>query len=69
MRFTILLEGSPGSEALRAFHEELARAGVLLEADGRKTLIEVRSREEALEWVRRCPHVAGDKPEIEELPC
>jgi hypothetical protein len=67
MRFTI--KAALGGEAMASFHEELARAGVLLDAAGDKTLIEARSREEALEWARRCPTLAGDRPEIEELPC
>jgi hypothetical protein len=83
-----------------AFHEELARAGVLLDANGLKpsgqgwriryqddqrhvidgpfaetkeliagyTLIQVRSREEAMEWARRFPAPfgrTGDGGEIE----
>lgn len=105
MRFMIIVkscdefeaETSPAAdEALMAemvrFHEEMARAGVLLDgsglhpsrkgwrvhhgADGTKrivdgpfaeskeliagyTLIQVRSREEALEWSRRFPNPAG----------
>lgn len=98
MRFMILVKASPESEAgvmpeqerfeeMADYHEELARAGVLLDAsglhpsskgwrirfsDGERTvvdgpfaetkeliagytLIEVRSREEAMEWARRFP--------------
>jgi hypothetical protein len=76
---------------MAAFHEELARAGVLLDASGLQpssagfrvewdgrgqrvvdgpfaeskelvagyTLIQVRSREEALEWARRYPNPMG----------
>ncbi|WP_326541559.1 YciI family protein [Pseudorhodoferax sp.] len=86
--------------AMAAYHEELARAGVLLDAAGLKpqsagwrirygagdqrtvidgpfaeakelvagyTLIQVRSREEALEWARRFPNPvgAGQPAEIE----
>ena len=100
MRFMIIVRATPDSEAgifpppddglmaeMGAFHEELAKAGVLLDANGLKpssagwrirhengqrrvidgpfaetkeliagyTLIQVRSREEALEWSRRFP--------------
>ncbi len=101
MRFMIIVKATPESEAGRfppdmaelmaamaAYHEELAQAGVLLDAaglqpssrgwriryDGRQrrvvdgpfaetkelvagyTLIQCRSREEALEWTRRFPN-------------
>ncbi len=100
MRFMIIVKATADSEAgvmppaslvtqMGAFHEELARAGVLLDgaglkasshgwrvgiaADGRRrildgpfaetqeliagyTLIQVRSRDEALEWSRRYPN-------------
>lgn len=102
MRFMILVKASEASEAgempdesmmasMTAYHEELARAGVLLDAsglqptskawrvryagDGRTvidgpfteskelvagyTTIQVRSREEAEEWVRRFPNPGG----------
>ena len=105
MRFMIIVRSIPEFEAettpspdpavfdaMLRFHEELARAGVLLDAsglhpsrkgwrveysaDGSKrvvdgpfaeakeliagyTLIQVRSREEALEWSRRFPNPAG----------
>jgi hypothetical protein len=86
---------------MAAYHEELARAGVLLdgsglhpsrtgwrihydETGGRQvvdgpfaeakeliagyTLIQVRSREEAMEWSRRFPNPAGQgKPAVIEL--
>jgi hypothetical protein len=110
MRFMILVKATADSEAGRmpseallatmgAFHEELARAGVLLDANGLKssrngfrvcydgeqrrvidgpfaeskelvagyTLIEVRSRDEALEWARRFPNpsIDGGAAEIE----
>jgi len=77
---------------MAAYHEELARAGVLLDANGLKpthsgwrvrydgarrsiidgpfteskeliagyTLIQVNSREEALEWARRFPNPVGE---------
>jgi hypothetical protein len=79
------------------YHEELQRAGVLLDASGLKpsskgwrvkysgakralidgpfaeakeliagyTLIQVKSREEAMEWARRFPNPAGDGKEGE----
>jgi hypothetical protein len=99
MRFMILVKASPGSEvpdesvitAMADYHEQLAKAGVLLDAaglqpsargwrirhaDGRRvvidgpfaeaselvaayTLIQVHSREEALEWTRRFPALPG----------
>lgn len=113
MRFMIIVKATPDSEAgrwpedsdklfeaMRVYHEELAKAGALLDgsglhpsskgwrirygADDRRTvidgpfaeskeliagytLIQVRSREEALEWSRRFPNPVGfNKPaEIE----
>ncbi|WP_372656394.1 YciI family protein [Hydrogenophaga sp.] len=107
MRFMIIVKSCPEFEAdtvppsapdealfgeMAAYHEELARAGVLLEgaglhpsrtgwrvhyaADGQRsvvdgpfaeakeliagyTLIQVRNRDEALEWSRRFPNPAG----------
>ena len=102
MRFMIIVKASQESEAgvmpedeliaeMAAYHEQLAKAGVLREAsglqrsakgwrikyDGAKrtvvdgpfaetkeliagyTLIEVASREEALEWTKRFPNPAG----------
>lgn len=100
MRFMIIVKASADSEAgvmpspallarMAAFHEELARAGVLLDGAGLKatshgwrvrigaggqrrivdgpfaetheliagyTLIQVRSRDEAIEWSRRYPN-------------
>jgi hypothetical protein len=101
----IIVKATPASETgvfppnmaelmavMETFHEELARAGVLLDAtglapsaqgwriryDGQKrqvidgpfaeskeliagyTLIQVRSREEALEWTRRFPNPVGE---------
>lgn len=99
MRFMIIVRGNALSEsgampdddlmaAMAAYHEELAKAGVLLDATGLQptskgwrihygaggtrqiidgpfteskelvagyTIIQVRSREEALEWTRRFP--------------
>jgi hypothetical protein len=112
MRFMIIVKATPDSEAGRfppdsaqlfaamgQYHQQLAQAGVLLDASGLQpsskgwrvryegskatvadgpftqsrelvagyTLIQVRSREEALEWTRRFPNPVGaDKPaEIE----
>jgi hypothetical protein len=111
MRFMIIVKANADSEAgvmppasllaeMGAFHEELARAGVLLDgaglkasthgwrvamaADGQRrildgpfaetkeliagyTLIQVRSRDEALEWSRRYPNptLHGSACEIE----
>lgn len=110
MRFMIMVKATPISEAGRlpdddtlmqdmgAFHEELARAGVLLDANGLRpsrqgwrirydrdgarrivdgpfaetkellagyTLIQVRSRDEAMEWARRFPAPFGRGVECE----
>lgn len=102
MRFMIIVKASKASEAgalpdeamltrMTVYHEELARAGVLLDASGLHpsskgwrvryvggepvvvdgpfseskelvggyTMIQVRSREEAEEWVRRFPNPGG----------
>jgi hypothetical protein len=113
MRFMIIVKANADSEAgvmptpaqlaeMDAFHEELARAGVLLDlaglkarshgwrvaidADGTRrvldgpfteskellagyTLIQVRSRDEAIEWSRRFPNPTpdGSACEIEVL--
>jgi hypothetical protein len=103
MRYMIIVKATaeseagvmPGEELLRqmgAFHEEMAKAGILRDASGLKpsasgwrikyagdrislvdgpfaetkelvagyTIIEVRSREEAIEWSRRFPNPAVD---------
>lgn len=115
MRFMIIVKATPESEAeegpagtvpdealmaeMAEYHEELQRAGVLLEGNGLKpsskgfrvrydgkqrrivdgpfaeakelvagyTLIQVKSRDEALEWARRFPNPngAGRPAEIE----
>ncbi|MGC3873950.1 YciI family protein [Halomonas sp. GXIMD04776] len=108
MRYMIIVKATQDSEAgvmpgedllarMAAYHEELAKAGVLLDGsgllpsstgwrvryDGDKrtlidgpftesmelitgyTLIQVRSREEAAEWVRRFPNPAIDGGEAE----
>lgn len=104
MRFMIIVKSCPAFEAevtpaapeelmaeMAAYHEELMRAGVLLDGSGLHpsrtgwrvhygpegkrivdgpfaeakeliagyTLIQVRSREEAMEWSRRFPNPAG----------
>jgi hypothetical protein len=109
MRFMIIIKATPLTEAGRfgedsdklfqamaTYHEELARAGALLDASGLQpsskgwrvqydgkqrtivdgpfteskelvagyTLIQTRTREEALEWTRRFPN-----PEGEGIPC
>ena len=114
MRFMIIVRATPDTEAgifpeddalmaaMAAYHEELSRAGVLLDAaglqpsskgwrirhgrDGRRTvvdgpfaeakeliagytLIQVRSRDEAMEWTRRFPAPFDGIPcEIEVRP-
>jgi hypothetical protein len=108
MRFMIMVKASPASEAgtlpeerliaaMADYHEQLAHAGVLLDANGLQpssrgwrvrwaggrqsvvdgpfaetreliagyTLIQVRSREEALEWSRRFPAPHGDGVDAE----
>lgn len=104
MRFIIMVRATDKTEAgvlpedalisaMATYHEELAKAGVLLDAsgfhpsakgwrvryeDGRRTivdgpfaetkeliagytLIQVRSREEAMEWARRFPSPMGER--------
>jgi hypothetical protein len=108
MRFMIIVKASAASEAgvmpeqsliaeRAAYHEQLARAGVLLDGSGLRpsadgwrirytggqrsvvdgpfaetkeliagyTLIQVRSRDEALEWARRCPPPQGPTADAE----
>lgn len=105
MRFMIIVKATPDSEAGRfppnpeplfaamaSYHEELAKAGALLDASGLQpsskgwrvqyegskrtlvdgpftetkeliggyTLIQARSREEAMEWSRRFPNPVGE---------
>lgn len=103
MRFMILVKATKDTEngvmpgaalfaAMAGFHEQLAKAGVLLDASGLQpsakgwrvqysgaqrhvidgpfaeakelvagyTLIQTRSRDEALEWTRRFPNPAAD---------
>jgi hypothetical protein len=110
MRFMIIVKATRDSEAgvmpeekliaeMAAYHEELAKAGALLDASGLKpastgwrikysggkrtvvdgpfaetkelvagyTLIQVKSREEALDWTKRFPNpaIGGKEGEIE----
>ena len=108
MRFMIIVKATKDSEAgvipeeamfaeMAAYHEELAKAGVLLAADGLQasskgfrveykgnrrtvvdgpfaetkeliagfTMIQVKSREEAVEWAKRFPNPAGADCHIE----
>jgi hypothetical protein len=108
MRFMIIVKATTESEQgctpsaallaeMAGYHEELARAGVLLDGSGLKpsgqgwrvhyspcgrtvtdgpftetkeliagyTLIQVRSRDEALEWTRRFPNPRGDGRDAE----
>ncbi|MGH8531583.1 MAG: YciI family protein [Gammaproteobacteria bacterium] len=108
MRFMIIVKATKDSEAgvmpeeklmaaMATYHEELAKAGVLLDASGLQpsakgwrvkysggkrtvidgpftetkeliagyTLIQVKSREEAVEWARRFPNPAVDGKEGE----
>ena len=108
MRFMLIVKANADSEAgvmpaepllreMTAFHEELAKAGVLLDASGLKpssagwriryrggrrsvidgpftetkdliagyTLIQVRSRDEAMEWARRYPAPMGPLADAE----
>ncbi|MCD6079220.1 MAG: dehydrogenase [Ramlibacter sp.] len=105
MRFMIIVKATPDSEAGRfppnpeplfqamaTYHEELARAGVLLDASGLQpsskgwrvqfdgnrrtvidgpfteskeliagyTMIQTRTRDEAIEWSRRFPNPVGE---------
>lgn len=105
MRYMIIVKATPETEKgvfpphmaelmqqMEVFHQELAQAGVLLDASGLKpssegwriryqgkerkvidgpfaeskeliagyTLIQVRSRDEALEWTRRFPNPVGE---------
>ena len=105
MKFMIIVKATPDSEAglfppdaesmfqeMAAYHEELAKAGVLLDASGLQpsskgwrvrydgqqrtvrdgpfteskeliagyTVIQVRNRDEALEWSRRYPNPVGE---------
>ncbi len=108
MRFMVLVKANRDSEAgvlpdekilteMGKYNEELAKAGVLLAAEGlhasskgarvrfsgaKRTvidgpfsetkeliagfwLIQVKSKEEAIEWVRRCPNPFAGESEIE----
>ena len=108
MRFMIVVKATQDTEvgkmpeekliaAMATYHEELVKAGVLLDASGLQptskgwrvkytggkrtvidgpftetkeliagyTLIQVKSREEALEWTKRFPNPAGEGAEAE----
>ena len=108
MRFMIIVKATKESEAgamprrelfaaMAAYHEELAKAGVLLDASGLQpsskgwkvkysgkkrsildgpfteskeliagfTMIQVKTREEAVEWTRRFPNPAGEGVDTE----
>jgi hypothetical protein len=108
MRFMIMVKATSDTEvgkmpeekliaAMAAYHEELAKAGVLLDASGLQptskgwrvkytggkravidgpftetkeliagyTIIQVKSREEALEWTKRFPNPVGEGAEAE----
>ena len=108
MRFMMIVKATKDTEAgvmpsekllaeMAKYHEELQKAGVLLDASGLKpsakgwrvkyagaqrtvidgpfteskeliagyTLIQVKSREEAMEWARRFPNPAGDGKDAE----
>jgi len=108
MRFMIIVKATPDSEAsvapeesmfaaMAGYHEELAKAGVLLDMSGLQpttkgwrirydgdkrtisdgpfteskeliagyTLIQVKSREEALEWSRRYPNPVAEGKDAE----
>jgi hypothetical protein len=112
MRFMILVKATKDSEAgvmppeelfhaMADYHEQLAKAGVLLDANGLQpsskawrvkysgdkrtvidgpftetkelvagyTIIQVKSREEAMEWVRRFPnpHLAEGEIEVRQI--
>jgi len=68
MRFMMLMlpEARP-TPAMTGFDQTLQQAGVLLAA-GNCWMLQVRSREEALEWARRCPLPAGASIEIHPVP-
>ena len=108
MRFMIIVKATKESEAgamprqelfaaMATYHEELAKAGVLLDASGLQpssrgwkvkysgkrrsivdgpfteakeliagfTMIQVKTRDEAIEWTRRFPNPAGEGTETE----
>ena len=111
MRFMILVKANKDSEAgvmpsgdpfaaMADYHEQLARAGVLLDANGLQpssngwrirysggrrtlidgpfaetkelvagyTIIQVKTRDEALEWAKRFPNPHNEEGEIEIRP-
>lgn len=83
MRFMIMVPATPATGAgnqaseiqhadMAAYHQQLAKAGVLLDAAAGYTLIETKTREEAFEWARRWPNRAAERGaaeiEVRELP-
>ena len=77
MRFMIIVKASKNSEAgimpskkllveMGKFNEALARAGVLLAGEGLGFWMwQCNSKEEAIEWVKRCPNPHDGESEIE----
>lgn len=59
MRFMIM------APATHVMEEQLAKAGVLLDAAAGYTLIQTKTREEALEWARR--YLGPAEIEVREL--
>lgn len=72
MRVLILIDAADAASAdevaMRRYHDDLVRAGVLLAGDlaAGFWLLEVDSRAEAAEWGRRLPCPGGDV-EIREV--
>jgi len=68
MRFMMLmLTEAPPPAAMTGYEQALQQAGVLLAA-GSCWMLQARSREEALEWARRCPLPAGAAIEVHPVP-
>ena len=55
MRFMIM------AQATDPMAEQLAKAGVLLDAAAGYTLVQTKTREEALEWARRFPNPTPER--------
>jgi hypothetical protein len=55
-------------ESMMRYNEELQRSGVLLAVLGGWWMIQVKSREEAVEWARRCPALPDDVVEVRQAP-
>lgn len=62
MRFMVLVKASEALPDMRAYNEQLARAGVLLDHGtiAGYWLIQARSQEEAMEWAKRVPFHGGE---------